>query len=333
MKGQARSVCLLICTLLVFLKIQSTEGISRLEKLQQETSGSSKIVKLDYEKLKLHATTKHEYSLFVFFTSSAAEIPCPHCKDIQLEFNALVKSFYESLGSKGYNNPNFGNHPLFFATCEVTDCKQLFMEAQWNSIPKLVHIPPREDKGNLQIETFVDMEGLMEDPSSASMADFVNQRSGYPIQVARPLFATILTVLGAIMLLFIIVRHVLPTILRKYKDPMFWFAISVGIFGFVMAGPVFNAINKPPMYYKNPYNGQLHLIYPNARMQFVAEGVLMGILLAVAGVLITAVGCYLPNHTDATKKRNYFIPLFLATVASYVAVFHIFKIKYPYYPF
>lgn len=43
-----------------------------------------------------------------------------------------------------------------------------------------------------------------------------------------------------------------------------------------MSGPVFNAINKPPFSYRHPQNGQVFYIYPSARQQFVAEGLIMG---------------------------------------------------------
>lgn len=100
-----------------------------------------------------------------------------------------------------------------------------------------------------------------------------------------------------------------------------------------MAGLVYNSINKPPFSYKNPYNQQVHLIYPNSRQQFQIEGLIMAGLLSGISLSIIGFVHYVPYWKSGLNKRLGFALFSLIFGVFYILIWKIFKLKHPYYPF
>ncbi len=60
-----------------------------------------------------------------------------------------------------------------------------------------------------------------------------------------------------------------------------------------MAGVVYNRIRNPP--FADVQNGKVSYISPSPRTQFVAEGVIIAIVLGGAGVLLVIIGDVVPR--------------------------------------
>jgi len=322
----------------VLCTFSSSNGasLSRFEQLKHKSLGNG-IVDLDGETLELYATGKHNFSMFVLFSTTDKSLQCQICGPVIEEFTALAQNFKSHIGGSryagiGYDSARFLADPVFFINCDITRCRELAMKAQFREIPRLVYIAPREEKK--PTIDMLELPGLPDDFTATRMASFIREKANYPdFEINPPISNTVAWYASVIVGLYILFTRVLPLVLEYYRRPMFWFCICLGAYAFAMAGVVFNAITKPQFSYKHPQNGQLFLIYPSARHQFIAEGLIMAGLLTFAAAIFTSFGAYVPTFKGDWPKRGIFLVLLLCFYMVYDGIFRIFKMKYNYYPF
>jgi len=283
------------------------------------------------EGVQQYAGSKHNYSMIILFATTDDRIPCPFCKAVKQSYEEVAYAFKQSLGSEGFNSKQFLEHPVFFAHCDLMKCRDIAVQAGWREIPTIVYVPQRDTKGEgLEM---INLDGVTMDYSAETIANFVRERSGYPLKVDPSILGSILYYMALLGVLFVILRGGYPWIKTQYKRPLFWYALSMGTFAFTMAGTVFNSINKPPLFYVHPQNGQTFYIYPSARQQFVYEGFIMAVLLTFCGLSIAAFGAIVPRMKGVGKQRATFAFSLIAFYFSYISIIKIFKMKYQYYPF
>jgi len=330
----ARSL-LLLC---VFFLIPCFATLSRFERMQLQSQQSTiGVVDVDAEGFSLHALGKHNYSIIALFSTTEKGIQCPLCGPVNEQFAITAAHFrnYVGGGSRhpgtGYESPEFLGNPTFLLNCDLVKCKDIAMKLQWREIPKIVFIPARDIKKNeYELEEF---QGI-DDASPDRIASWISEKTHTPnFKVSAPITNQILMYVAGILGVYFLVTRVLPILKEQYKQPMFWFLMSLAAYAFAMAGTVFNSINKPPWSYKHPQNGQLFLIYPQARQQFVVEGLIMAGLLSLGAILFTTLGAYVPTFKGAWPKRGIFLVLLISFYMTYNGIFAIFKMKYSYYPF
>jgi len=307
------------------------DSLSRFEKLKEDAS-SSQILSFDAQKITDQATSAHNYSIILLFSTDRKDINCPQCRPINEEFKTVVSYFFHLLGKEGLNSRIFSENPVFFAKCEITDCQDLFLKAGWKMFPLLVQLPPRSSKGEIKFSSLPFMHELMDDFSASQMAKFVESVTHFPIYISPPLLATYGWYLLVLVVGGLIIR-VFPQVLSQLNQPNLWFALCLGVYGFTMAGTVFNAIHRPPLSYKNPQTGDQHFIYPSARQQFVFEGMIMAGLLCGCSLLYVGLTIRIKYIKESWKQRMYFFPIGIGFLVLQFLVLQIFKIKYPYYPF
>jgi len=312
--------------------------LSRFERLVHQ-SAKDGIVDMNGEDFQLHAAGKHNYSILVLFSTKDRNTQCPQCRPANDQFQTLANYYKnEVIGAHlrhpgtGYESSTFLENPVFFFYCDLLNCREFVIKAQWREIPKIFYIPPSQVKKN-EIE-MRELEGVVQDHSAERISKFLAQNVGNDrLIIPEPLFQRALPYVAGILGIYALVMKVIPTLMVQYKQPIFWYIVCLAGYAFAMAGTVFNSINKPPYSYTHPQNGQQYFIYPSARQQFVAEGLIMAVLLTLCASLFTSLGIYVPTFKGAWNKRGVFCMLLLAYYFVYDWIFKIFKMKYGYYPF
>jgi len=312
--------------------------LSRFERMVH-TSAQSGMIEFDSESLTTHATGKHNYSMIVLFSSKEKNAQCPFCGPLNEHFTTLTNHYrYNVIGvssrqsGTGYESSEFLQNPIFFVYCDVQKCKDFIVKAQWRELPKLFYIPPSDVKRD-SIE-MRELDRITEDSSIDRVSKFVaEQTKNEKLIVPEPFIQRVLPYIAGILALYAIITRVLPSLYIHYKRPMFWYILCLAAYAFAMAGTVFNSINKPPFSYTHPSNGQLYLIYPSQRQQFVAEGLIMAGLLTLCSCLFTAFGIYVPTFKGPWQKRGIYLCLLVSFYMVYDGIFKIFRMKYGYYPY
>jgi len=309
---------------------------TRFEKLV-DAQRKSAIIELNNEDLKSYSTFKSNYSLILLFSTRNPQMPgFANSKQASREYQQVAAEFFKSLGPQGINSPQWEQNPVFFAKCEVENCRDMFVEgtqkAGWRSVPKVLRIPPRSAKG-MNVGSWEDLNQEEVTESSADIAAWISKRTGYPVFITKPFLEKYGSQIMTVGVLAAIAYLLAPRIKRAFKNPMFWFVLSLGVYGFTMAGVVFNAIHAPPWYYKHPQNGQTYYIYPSARQQFVAEGLIMAVLLTGTGLIFVGFSAWVPTLKTAWAKRVGFVMLSVCFLLSHAQVMQIFRSKYGFYPF
>jgi len=330
-------ICCCGVTLLLLLFVvpseqqQATNKLSRYEKLKKETAQKT-VIRLDTERLNLFGSSKRNYSLVVFLTTDRQDIQCPYCKPIEEEWKIVTEHFKSSLGNIGLESKKWKENPIFLGKCEVMDCQDIFVKAGWRSLPMVITVPPSDSKdtsGQLNLQSVIVMDELISSPTAESIADFVQRTTHYVIDIPQPAGLLMLWVATALAALYVIYKIYE---FGHHKSTTFWFIVSMMVFAFSMSGVVYNSIHKPPFFYKNPQNGQIHFIYPSSRSQFVAEGLLMSVLFTTGSILFVGLVTQVPKTMEPWSQRGQFLVLGISLVFVSFWIYSFFKIKFPYYP-
>jgi len=227
---------------------------------------------------------------------------------------------YEAYFGSDYSSEQFFAQPFFLGLLEPDNCMEVFQGYQFTTVPHFVHIPP----GSKKITKLRDDQYLRNPQTSMyDIVDFVNKKISVEVPVYQPPLERITPLLMTVMAVIVIVRLVRKFHDRLY-DPMLWYAIALVTYMIVMAGVVYNRIRNPPL--MDMQGGRAVLISPSPRTQYVAEGVIIAIVLAGAGVVFVALGDWVPRVSGQWKKRMVFwvsavlLFMFLSTLNN---IFHI----------
>jgi len=251
----------------------------------------------------------------------------------------LLRHISTPLDLSPWIQSNGGRNQFFFAKCDVENCKEAFSDgvhkAGWSALPKVLRIPPKGSK-RVDVKSWQDMSSDSVTENAAEIAAFVSTITGYKKFLERSILATIQVGLtyvlaaGGVVTTFM---YILPRFAVVYNNPRFWFTLSLGVYMLTQAGVVYNSIHRPPFSYRHPQSGQQVYIYPSARQQFVAEGLIMAVLQAGMGLLWVAFAEWIPNLKSASRKRVAFVLLALCFFITLSQIMNIFRVKYGFYPF
>jgi len=304
---------------------------NRYERLKGKAE-KNPIIQFDTQDFVNNAENKHNYTMFITFSTDDKNLQCALCSPVNEAFKELARHYRDSLGPQRYDSEAFRKNPIFFVNCDIMKCKEIVMGNNWKELPKLLYLAPSEVKTKtFPVEEF---PNLVVDYSPESLSRFVYERTHYEPILILPSWFTNIGYYGFYAVgLIIVVVYVLPVIYQRAKDPLFWFGACILVYGIVMSGPVFNAINKPPFSYRHPYSGQTFFVYPNPRQQFVGEGLMMGAIFSACAVSITGLVAFVPRVKDPWRQRVLFGAFLVTSYMSYRGLLQVFKAKYGYYPF
>jgi len=283
----------------------------------------------------------HNFSFIMLVSTINDNIPCEHCADAEKYFDSARQSYLQSLdngeGKKDVmsHNPLFYEHPMFWVRCDVRKCIDMIRKAQWQTVPQIIWIPPKQDKGAYNPLSWRDV-GDCKDAKPPKIGRFVTQYTGYYLKISPPLSELIIFYSGIIGTLVITYFFVLPLLKKYWKNPLFLFTIAMIPYVITMMGLVFNAINNPPYDYDHPQNGKMYF-YPSSRNQFVIEGQIMAVVLTILPLCFIAF-----THLVPIGKSEKPIPMAQRGIFWIIAAFFIvtmrftiqtYFMKHPYIPF
>jgi hypothetical protein len=309
---------------------------TKFEKLK-DLQTRSRVLDFTDSDIQSYTTQSSNYSIILLFATTNPQIPGVEiAKQATKYFSSMADQFYDQLGPEGYNSKAFLSNPVFFARCELEKCRDTFQEGSkkgWAVVPKIFHVPPRPNKGGLDLHRWADMDRQPIDRDAGQMADWVRDKTKFNFVVHVPFLirhgGTILTVAAALALFYLLWTR-LKDVAQSRK---FWFAISMGIFAFSMAGIVYNSIHNPPFSHYNPNTKQQMYIYPSARQQFVVEGYIIAGILTGMGLLVVSLVEVVPKFEDDNHKRVSFVLISALFFFLYQNLMAIFRMKYGWYPF
>jgi len=328
---------LIICIVITIAFCNAQAKPTRFEKLIDAQRKSS-IIELNNEDLKSYASFKSNYTMILLFTSKNPQISDVSAADqTNSAYQQAADAFFQSLGPERINSEQWQQNPVFFARCDVENCREVFVDgtkkAGWRAVPKVFCLTPRSGKG-LNLGSWEDMSQEPVRASGADIAAWISHKTRYPLFLEKSFFAKYGTGLMNMAVFAVVVYLLAPRIQRAISNTMFWFVLSLGVYAFTMAGVVFNAIHPEVGFsYKHPQSGQTYYIYPSARTQFVAEGYIMAVLLTGTGLLFVLFSAWVPTLKTPWAKRAGFAVLGLSFLLSHSQVMNIFRSKYGFYPF
>jgi len=255
-------------------------------------------------------------------------------RDTTKHFSLVAETYFQSLGPEGYDSATFKQNPVFFARCEVESCRDAFTSGTkigWRALPKLVFIPPRAVKGNVDVSKWIDMSGEPIYQGAPTIAQWISATSHHPFEVHPSFIEQYGNTITYVSFTVLFMYGIIPRLKGWIKHKLFWFALGMGAFAFSMAGIVYDLIHTPPFYYNHPQTKQAMFIYPSARQQFIAEGLIMAVLLTATGLVVIGIAL-VPTVKDNFKKRILFAGLAILFFTLYSQCYKIFKVKYPWYP-
>jgi len=320
------SLPMLLTTLLVFMSlimvgscIENDEKFRQLQKMAQK----SPVIRFNTPDMYNRFVTEagRNYSFFVFFTATHPKYNCGPCVAIADEFTKFGAS-YEMFFGPGYNSESFLEKPFFLAQLEPSDCLEVFQSYQFSTVPHFAYVPSGSKKvTKLRDDQFLRSSQI----DQFDIGEFVNNK----ISVEVPAYQSPLEKFGPLLAfagtIFLIIR-----LARKYPNrvysPMLWYILALVTYMIVMAGVVYNRIRNPP--FMDVQGGRPVLIAPQPRTQYVAEGLLVAIVLAGLGVVFVAFGDVVPRIKNGWGKRIIFWFLAVILFSLLTTLNNIFFVKY-----
>jgi len=217
---------------------------------------------------------------------------------------------------------SFLKNPFFLAQLEPDHCMEVFQEYQFTTVPHLVYVP----SGSKKVTKFRE-DQYMRNPQ-ASVHDLINFVKA-KIEVDVPVYHTFaerFTPVGIVILAAFILTRLVRKYNKYFYSPMLWFILAVITYMIVMAGVVFNRIRNPP-FMDVQQNGKIQLISPQPRTQYVAEGMIIAVVLGGLGLLFVVLGEVVPKLPRTWRRTAFWFSavllfMFLATLNN------IYRMKY-----
>jgi len=221
---------------------------------------------------------------------------------------------YEAFFGDYIHSGLFLEKPFFLGQAEPDNCMDVFQGYQFTTVPHMVYIPP----GTKKVTKLRDDQFLRNSQTTINdIIDFVNKKAGIEIPIYQSLMDKLMPVFMSMALVVLVVR-----LIQKYHthlySPMLWYLFALITYMIVMAGVVYNRIRNPP-FMDVQQNGHVQLIAPSPRTQYVAEGIIIAVVLAGAGGLFVILGDFVPRLAGAWKRIAFWFSavllfMFLATL-------------------
>ncbi|KAK9057967.1 hypothetical protein SSX86_022807 [Deinandra increscens subsp. villosa] len=252
-----------------------------------------------------HIFTSAPKSFFlIIFFHAPNQLPPPNLKS---EFALISKSFIIN----NQNTPSL--HKLFFCDVEINESsKKDLLRFGLHTLPDIQIVPPDINSDSIPIQV-----GLAE-----SMASFIDLKTGISIgKIHRP------PILSKTQLGFVIGAVLIwtPFMIKKliaggtvFHNRKIWICGTVFVYFFSVSGSMFILIRRIPLFVmdrKDPHN--LMFFFQGHGMQFGAEGVCVGFLFTIVGLLLSLVTRVIVSMKDSMMQR---VAMVGAMIVSFWAV-------------
>eukprot|EP01113_Clastostelium_recurvatum_P037976 TRINITY_DN5611_c0_g1_i2.p1 TRINITY_DN5611_c0_g1~~TRINITY_DN5611_c0_g1_i2.p1 ORF type:complete len:336 (-),score=90.93 TRINITY_DN5611_c0_g1_i2:34-1041(-) len=296
------------------------EDASRFEKLTRQAA-KTPVIEMDSAKYRQYIdVTARNYSAVVMFTATSPKYGCTICQEFA---NAFVK-FGESYSMHFISHPaDFASKPVFLVKIDADKGMDVFQSLKFTTVPHVIFFPAGQAKPSISQDWYMPARSFDEE----AFQSFVASKTGHkilPYVSPMVLYTKIASyVAGAIFALF-----VLRSIYRSRHNPMLWFSFSMIVYLIVMMGVVYNFIHNPPLYDVDRKTRQPIYIMNQARSQYVAEGIIVAILLFVIGMIFTSLTTAVQAASTPSRQRAIFFVVSSLFLMALMFLDKIYRIKY-----
>jgi len=316
------SCALLLCFALCCVSAEKFSA-PQLKKLQKMAKDSP-VIKFNADTYKTYVTeTERNYTVFMLFTATHHKYKCGPCRQLAESFQVFGDSYARQYNSD-YNSVEFLSKPFFLGQLEPDDGMDVFQGYGFQTVPHFAVIHPGK-KTTLSIPESDFFRNTGAKPEDFSQ--YVQEKIDVSVEIYYSPVPRLMAV-GAFLLLAAAMARLGFVVRKRLQDPMVWFVITMGLYFIVMAGIAYNFIRSPPYSDTNPNTGEVTYIAPQARSQYVAEGLIIATLMTGTGILIVAIGDLIPYMRSAINQRILFWICSLALFICLVSLNNIFFAKY-----
>ncbi|KAL4562489.1 hypothetical protein LXL04_034695 [Taraxacum kok-saghyz] len=240
------------------------------------------------------------FYLIIFFDAMQLhDKPEPNLKTIKSEYALIAKSF-------SINNQNSSNlSKIFFCDLEFSESEKEFLRFGIHALPNIRIVPP--DADDLKSDS-IPVEVPESSRLAESMADTIESKIGLSTgRIHRPPILS-KTQLGFLIGVFLISMPFMTKKLLAGETPFHDKRISIVgtmfVYFFSISGSMFILIRRIPLFVmdrKDP--NKLIFFYKGPGMQFGAEGVYVGFLFTVVGLLLVCITRVIVRIKDSMIQR------------------------------
>jgi len=239
------------------------------------------------------------YDLVILLSSTNSKYGCAICSQSKSSLESFMYSYTPYLNDK----ENFLKNPIFFIYVDVDNGLELFQKLQLQTIPHLLYVPSGSSAMSVKGNTYPRPDNISPD----GISSFIKSKSNGKIEinVVKSFMELHFNKIAALFGLIFALR-IIAFCYSKRASPMFWYIISLVVFGAVLSGVFFNFIHTPPLFDFNPQTGAISYFSRGARSQTVSEGALMGALTLFISFVFIYLSDILPNQSISKEKRMMF---------------------------
>jgi len=177
----------------------------------------------------------------------------------------------------------------------------IFQQYEFTNVPHFTYIAP----GKKKVSSIPDHDFFRNTNAGPDeFSSFVQNKIGVLIPIYVDPTQQYMTFAAAIFFGVATLRTIYQK-RKKLVNPMMWFVITMGLYFIVMAGLAYNIIRTPP-FSEIRQDGTQLFISPQARSQYVAEGLIIGALMTGTGLLFVVVGDVVPRFKVGSTQRLVF---------------------------
>ncbi|KAF5820836.1 putative oligosaccharyl transferase complex, subunit OST3/OST6 [Helianthus annuus] len=266
--------------------------------------------------------TTRSFHLIIFFDAlKLHNQPEPNLKSIKSEFTLVSNSFLIN----NQNTPSLLK--LFFCDVELSESKHNFLRFGVQALPDIRIVPANaNDLKSDSIRIHIgDFSGLAE-----SIAESIDLKTGisigtihHPPICSKTQFGLI--IVGLLIWLPFMTKRII-TSNTMFHNKRIWICGTMFVYFFSVSGYMFILIRRIPLFVmdKNDPDGVM-FFYKGRAMQFGAEGLCVGFLFTVVGLLLSLVTRIVVRMKDSMMQR---LAMVSAMVVSFWAVKQVVRLNH-----
>ncbi|KAI3510335.1 hypothetical protein L1887_17247 [Cichorium endivia] len=299
-------ILLLLLTIIhVFLSTSSSSSaaaasiVSDLQSLRSQSP--SGIIRLNESILNriFNAGARSFYLVIFFDAIQLHDKPEPNLKTIKSEYTLMAKSF-------SINNQNSSNlSKIFFCDLEFGESEKEFLRFGIHALPNIRIVSP--DVEDFKSDS-IPLDASDSSRLAESLAGFIESKTGLPIgRIDRPPIVSKsqfgLLIGGFLISIPFMIKKILLGETPFHKKRIWMFGVMF-VYFFSISGSMFIMIRRIPLFImdRNDPNRAI-FFYKGPGMQFGAEGVYVGFLVTIVGLLLSFITRVLVGMKDLMIQR------------------------------
>lgn len=288
------------------------KGHRKVEWLLAATAKSSTRI-INFDSLAYHTYVNEgprPYFLMIVYTALSSSHNCPYCHMANDALVPVAQAYYSRtqnqaarlLSANSTADIPESDLPVFYANVDMARCGDIFKELKFTSAPYMLLAPPRLSTNTLKSNVFLGSLpqryrfNLQASMAPGDFSNFIHKLTGsaerVEIGAAKPGLVDLVLMLSVLASLgFIGVRYGSSIVLslRSWRGvKSFALMAGLALYCWCISGGMYNII-RGTQWAENRRDGSVNYINGDARDQFAAEGLIIGVLNLAAAVALVVV--------------------------------------------